>query len=172
MQSTLTAVFICPLKHWHPLRISVLHTLKISAAQAVKRQRLKSLRHRPRRTAAARRQGRGVANSAVGKWVQNQREDAGGRARAARHGWAWGRRTGPGGRAELLRHLRRPSGLAPPILLAFLPRVLPQLPSDLVALAHRCHLHRVAGGLRTLRALWGKAGLGVGGSGLEGSLGS
>ena len=128
----------------------------------MKRQPLKSLRRRPRRTAAARRQRRGVANSAVGKWVQSQREDAGGRARAARHGRAWGGRAGHGGRAKLLRYLRRPPGLAPPILLPFLPGVLPQLPSDLFALAHRCHLHRLAGGLRTLHTLWGKAGLGVG----------
>lgn len=62
---------------------------------------------------------------------------------------------GHGGRAELLGHLRRPPGPAAPLLLPVLPRVLPQLPAALAALAHRCHLLRVAGGLRTLHPLRG-----------------
>lgn len=93
-----------------------------------------------------------------------------------RRGPAWCGRAGHGGRAELLRYLWRPPGPAAPLLLPFLPGVLPQLPSDHPAFAHRCHLQRVASGLRTLHTLRGKAcrplpAIWVGVSGLEGSLG-
>lgn len=72
-----------------------------------------------------------------------------------RPGPAGRRRLGHGGRAELLGYLRWPPGPAAPLLLPVLPGVLPQLPSAFVALAHRCHLRRVASGLRTLHPLRG-----------------
>ncbi|XP_073656431.1 phosphatidylinositol N-acetylglucosaminyltransferase subunit H isoform X2 [Tursiops truncatus] len=75
-----------------------------------------------------------------------------------RRGPAWCGRAGHGGRAELLRYLWRPPGSAAPLLLPFLPGVLPQLPSDHPAFAHRCHLQRVASGLRTLHTLRGLLG--------------
>lgn len=86
-------------------------------------------------------------------------------------------RAGHGRRAELLRYLRRPPGPAASLLLPILPGVLPQLPSALVALTHRCHQHRVVSGLRTVHCLRGNGGwplpvVRVGDSGLEGSIGS
>lgn len=63
---------------------------------------------------------------------------------------------GYGGREELLGYLRRPRGAAASLLFAVLPRVRPQLGSAVAALAHRRHLRRVAGGLRTLHPVRGK----------------
>uniref|UniRef100_A0A9L0JTH7 Phosphatidylinositol glycan anchor biosynthesis class H n=1 Tax=Equus asinus TaxID=9793 RepID=A0A9L0JTH7_EQUAS len=103
---------------------------------------------------AERREGRGQPCSPeVGP---EPARGCGGRARAAPAGRVG--RPDHGGRAELLGYLRRSPGSAAPLLLPILPGVLRQLPSAFVALAHRCHLHRVASGLRTLHPVRGLLG--------------
>lgn len=103
-------------------------------------------------TAAARRPGRaGRAAPGKGEGTNEASGSAGGLEWRGRGG----DQAGHGGREELLGYLRRPPDPAAPLLLSVLPGVLPQLPSAVAALAHRGHLHRVAGGLRTLHPLRG-----------------
>lgn len=106
-----------------------------------------------RRTAAPHLEEGALANLRGGDVRSRASEEDAGRAlETARHGRTWGGRAGHGGRAKLLRYLRQPPGLTADTTSYCLEFCL-SCPPDLFALAHRCHLHRVAGRLRTLHTL-------------------